>query len=171
LIQIKPGERRRSPRSPLMLRNGWRLSLSGSASWRRLCSRCSSLLEGYERASCGRKDRLFLPQTGAIVPPMSDFATFIFRCQTCDAEYRVVCTEAPPTHDKQLTCLSCGGPLNNREGKLALKYFRISDGIEPGRMNGRKPKFQLSSQAQETGPKARHVPRGTCRAASLAASF
>ena len=93
------------------------------------------------RAGRLRKDRLVLPQTGAVVPPMSDYATFIFRCQSCDAEYRVVRIEAPPTHDRQLTCLSCGGPLNNREGKLALKYFRISDGREPGRMNGRKPKF------------------------------
>ena len=65
----------------------------------------------------------------------------MFRCPTCEAEYKVVRVETPPTHDKQLTCLSCGGPLRNREAKYALKYFRVSDGKELGRKNGRKPRF------------------------------
>jgi predicted nucleic acid-binding Zn ribbon protein len=73
---------------------------------------------------------------------MSDAATYQFRCPNCDAEYKVVRAEATPTlADKQLTCLSCGGPIRNREGKFALKYFRVSDGRESGRYNGRKPKF------------------------------
>jgi hypothetical protein len=34
--------------------------------------------------------------------------------------------EAPPTpHEGQLVCASCGGPLNAREGRFALKYFRV----------------------------------------------
>jgi hypothetical protein len=65
-----------------------------------------------------------------------------FRCPNCEAEYKVVRIEAPPTReDRQLTCLSCGGPIRNREGKFALKYFRVSDGADLGRRNGRWPKF------------------------------
>jgi hypothetical protein len=45
------------------------------------------------------------------------------RCPICEAEYRVVRIEAPPSRNNQLLCLGCGGPLRNREGKLALKYF------------------------------------------------
>ena len=66
-----------------------------------------------------------------------DTASYQFRCPTCEADYKVVRAEAPPTHDKQLTCLGCGGPLRNREGKYALKYFRVSDGAQPGR--GHRP--------------------------------
>jgi len=69
-------------------------------------------------------------------------ATTKFECSTCQAEYKLVRVEAPPNkHDQQLTCLSCGGPLRNREGKFALKYFRVSDGKEPGRRNGRRTNF------------------------------
>ena len=46
-----------------------------------------------------------------------------FKCPTCDAAYKVVRAEALPKHDRELTCLSCGGPLRSREGKFALKYF------------------------------------------------
>jgi predicted RNA-binding Zn-ribbon protein involved in translation (DUF1610 family) len=62
-----------------------------------------------------------------------------FLCPNCDAEYKLVRVEAPPTHDKQLTCLTCGAPLRNREGKFAFKYFRVSDRAEVGRRNGRRP--------------------------------
>ena len=48
-----------------------------------------------------------------------------FRCPNCEAEYKVVRVESPPSQqDRQLLCLSCGGPLHNRDGKFALKYFR-----------------------------------------------
>ena len=63
-----------------------------------------------------------------------------FKCPTCEATYKVVRAEAPPEYDRQLTCLSCGAPLRNREGKFALKYFRTADGREIKR-NGRKPKL------------------------------
>ncbi len=56
-----------------------------------------------------------------------------FNCPNCGAAYQVVRVEAPATHNERLTCLSCGGPLRNRERKFALKYFRTSDGAEPGR--------------------------------------
>jgi predicted nucleic acid-binding Zn ribbon protein len=62
-----------------------------------------------------------------------------FRWPTCEAEYDVVRLEAPPTHDKQLTCPSCGAPFRNRDGKFAFKYFRMSDGRKSGRMH--KPRY------------------------------
>ena len=50
-----------------------------------------------------------------------------YKCPTCDALYELVHVEAPPNHDQreQVLCLGCGGPLRNREGKFALKYFRV----------------------------------------------
>ena len=51
-----------------------------------------------------------------------------FKCPTCDAAYKVVRAEAPSKHDRELTCLSCGGPLRSREGKFVLKYFRAEGG-------------------------------------------
>ena len=62
-----------------------------------------------------------------------------FRCPTCDAEYRVVRVEAPPTHDNPLLCLGCGGRLQNRDGRFALKYFRKSGSNS---MNGHKPRLR-----------------------------
>jgi predicted RNA-binding Zn-ribbon protein involved in translation (DUF1610 family) len=61
-----------------------------------------------------------------------------FECPNCGAQYKVVRIEAASTHNQQLLCLSCGGPLQAREGKFALKYFRTDDG--PHReTRGRKP--------------------------------
>ena len=62
-----------------------------------------------------------------------------FQCPFCEAQYDVVRVEAPPMHDKPLLCLGCGAPLHNRDGKFVLKYFRVSDGAELGRRNGRRP--------------------------------
>jgi predicted Zn finger-like uncharacterized protein len=64
-----------------------------------------------------------------------------FQCPNCEAAYKVVRVEAPADHNNPVLCLSCGGPLQNREGKFALKYFRIDDGPGSGRINGRKPKL------------------------------
>jgi hypothetical protein len=52
-----------------------------------------------------------------------------FHCPTCEAPYKLVRVAAPPKHDHELLCRSCGGPLRNREGKFALKYFR-ADGSQ-----------------------------------------
>jgi hypothetical protein len=71
-----------------------------------------------------------------MVAPMTD-ATF--RCPTCDVAYRVVRVEAPPSHEKQLLCLGCGGPLRSREGKYALKYFRVTDRAKLARLPKLKP--------------------------------
>jgi hypothetical protein len=57
-----------------------------------------------------------------------------FRCPNCDAAYKPVRVEAPPSHNTQLLCLSCGGPLRNSEGKYALKYFRVADGAKLARL-------------------------------------
>jgi hypothetical protein len=79
----------------------------------------------------------------ATVPTFTHAAmtTSNFQCPNCHAEYKVVRVEAPPTHDQPLLCLSCGGPLNNREGKFALKYFRVDDGPAQSSRNNRKPHF------------------------------
>jgi hypothetical protein len=69
---------------------------------------------------------------------MPNAAPHAFRCPNCAAEYKVVRIEALPTHDKRLTCLSCGAPLRNRAGKFALKYFRVSYGGEPGSRRNRR---------------------------------
>jgi hypothetical protein len=60
-----------------------------------------------------------------------------FMCPNCDTEYKVVRIEAPATDSNPLLCLSCGAPLQDHEGKFALKYFR-TDG--PKRRTTRKPK-------------------------------
>ena len=50
----------------------------------------------------------------------------LFRCPNCDAQYKVVRAEAPPSpNDHEITCLSCGAPLNPRVGKFVLKYFLV----------------------------------------------
>jgi predicted Zn finger-like uncharacterized protein len=67
-----------------------------------------------------------------------------FQCPNCEAQYKVVRVEAPPTHDNPVLCLGCGGPLQNREGKFALKYFRTDGPRSAGAnyLNGRKPKLR-----------------------------
>jgi len=45
-------------------------------------------------------------------------------------EYKLVRVEAPPRpHEGQLVCTSCGGPLRAREGRFALKYFRVGGSV------------------------------------------
>jgi hypothetical protein len=61
-------------------------------------------------------------------PPLQEVIKF--QCPTCDAKYKVVRIEAAPTHDRQIICVSCGGPLLSRQGKFLLKYFRIEGGRE-----------------------------------------
>jgi len=49
-----------------------------------------------------------------------------FNCRNCDAVYRVVRVEAgPETMDREITCRSCDGPLQGREGRFVLKYFLV----------------------------------------------
>jgi len=60
-----------------------------------------------------------------------------FECPNCAAKYELVRVEAPPgpaTH-REITCVSCGGPLQGREGPFLLKYFLIE---RPRRRAGRR---------------------------------
>jgi len=34
-------------------------------------------------------------------------------------------SEAPPSQDREVTCLNCGGPLPARQSHFALKYFLV----------------------------------------------
>jgi hypothetical protein len=50
-----------------------------------------------------------------------------FRCQQCTAEYVLVRMEAPMrAHEKTVTCLRCGAPLQGRRGTFVLKYFLLN---------------------------------------------
>jgi predicted RNA-binding Zn-ribbon protein involved in translation (DUF1610 family) len=65
----------------------------------------------------------------------------LFACPTCGAKYKLVRVQAPPRpHEGQLVCTSCGGPLNAREGRFALKYF----GVGPKRHPLRPRKWRQS---------------------------
>jgi hypothetical protein len=50
-----------------------------------------------------------------------------FDCPHCAAKYRVIKIEATAAAvpDRQITCLSCGGPLHGRDGAFFLKYFLV----------------------------------------------
>jgi hypothetical protein len=55
---------------------------------------------------------------------MADAEPAPFSC-SCGAKYKIVRVEAPPgpTTDRQIVCLSCGGPLNGREVAFLLKVL------------------------------------------------
>jgi transcription elongation factor Elf1 len=58
---------------------------------------------------------------------MSKLETAQFTCPTCNAEYRVVRVTADPAlADREITCRSCGAPLQGREGGFVLKYFLVN---------------------------------------------
>jgi hypothetical protein len=47
-------------------------------------------------------------------------------CPNCDAVYEVVRVEAEDVAvDRELACLSCGAPLQARQGRFVLKYFLL----------------------------------------------
>jgi hypothetical protein len=71
---------------------------------------------------------------------MSENATK-FHCPICNAEYLIVRIEAAATQGDPLLCLGCDGPLQNRDGKFALKYFCTSGSKH---LNNRKPKLIYS---------------------------
>lgn len=49
-----------------------------------------------------------------------------FNCPNCGAVYEVVYVEAENVAiDRELACLSCGAPLQARQGGFALKYFLL----------------------------------------------
>ena len=46
-------------------------------------------------------------------------------CPHCGAKYNLVRVEAPSTADREVNCLTCGGPLPAREGAFIIKYFLV----------------------------------------------
>jgi transcription elongation factor Elf1 len=49
-----------------------------------------------------------------------------FNCTSCGALYEVVHVEAENVAiDRELACLSCGAPLQSRQGRFVLKYFLL----------------------------------------------
>jgi predicted RNA-binding Zn-ribbon protein involved in translation (DUF1610 family) len=58
---------------------------------------------------------------------MSDSPVVPFNCPECGAKYEIVRVEAlpRPVTDREITCVSCGGPLDGRQGALILKYFLV----------------------------------------------
>jgi predicted RNA-binding Zn-ribbon protein involved in translation (DUF1610 family) len=49
-----------------------------------------------------------------------------FNCPNCGAVYEVVHVEAENVAvDRELACLSCGAPLQAREGRFVVKYFLL----------------------------------------------
>jgi hypothetical protein len=58
---------------------------------------------------------------------MSTSQSTSFECPHCAAKYELVRVEAPQglTIDREITCLSCGGPLHGRDGPFLLKYFQV----------------------------------------------
>ena len=62
----------------------------------------------------------------------NDIAIAAFRegkpnCPNCGAKYTIVRVEAPPRPktDREITCVTCGGPLQGRQGAFVLKYFLV----------------------------------------------
>jgi len=48
-----------------------------------------------------------------------------YSCRHCCTQYKLVRQEAPPDRNREIACLSCRAPLESREGKFVLKYFRV----------------------------------------------
>jgi len=49
-----------------------------------------------------------------------------FYCPNCKARYELARIAAPSAaHDREITCICCGGPLHGREGEFLLKYFLV----------------------------------------------
>lgn len=72
-----------------------------------------------------------------VVVRMATLDTSRFTCPHCQAKYRVVrVTANPALADREITCRSCGGPLQGREGNLALKYFMVhrAPGVKAAKM-------------------------------------
>jgi hypothetical protein len=61
-------------------------------------------------------------------------STTEFECPNCAAKYKLVWVEAPPRPDREISCVSCGGPLRGRQGSFVLKYFLVE---RPKRCAGR----------------------------------
>jgi predicted nucleic acid-binding Zn ribbon protein len=63
-----------------------------------------------------------------LLPPMTSQAPVThYECPNCRAQYRLVRVDADANApDREITCRSCGAPLQGREGRYALKYFLVN---------------------------------------------
>ena len=91
-----------------------------------------------------------------------------FQCPNCQAEYRVVRIEAPPTHDHLLLCLSCGGcrpqtTATSLTYHLIRSIFSISDGVlrRPVELAPRKRTSESRIAMSALGHKRTHAPQQT----------
>jgi hypothetical protein len=58
---------------------------------------------------------------------MAKLETSRFICPSCTVEYRIIRIAADPTIiDQEITCRSCGGPLQGRDGAFVMKYLMVS---------------------------------------------
>jgi predicted RNA-binding Zn-ribbon protein involved in translation (DUF1610 family) len=58
-----------------------------------------------------------------------------FNCTNCGALYEVVHVEAEDVSvDRELECLSCGAPLQPRQGRFVLKYFLLKRSFSAARL-------------------------------------
>ena len=65
------------------------------------------------------------------ISQMKDMPSAPFPCPHCGTVYRIVRVEMPAVaREREITCLSCGGPLAGREGAFILKYFRVDTASE-----------------------------------------
>jgi hypothetical protein len=73
-------------------------------------------------------------------------------CPNCGALYRLVRAEAgPESGDREITCRSCGAPLQGREGRFILKYFLIE------RANDKKQRHRHLTQRSPRLSRDRHI--------------
>jgi predicted RNA-binding Zn-ribbon protein involved in translation (DUF1610 family) len=73
-----------------------------------------------DAASGKRKEKV------AYLSLMPESHTTRFNCPTCGAEYQVVRLDwSQQSVDREITCKSCGAPLQGRDGRFLLKYFLV----------------------------------------------
>lgn len=57
-----------------------------------------------------------------------------FQCPNCDALYQLIRIETDSvTADRQIECLTCGAPLQGRDGRYLLKYFLLGSSQRVGK--------------------------------------
>lgn len=83
---------------------------------------------------------------------MPNIQSVKFICPNCGALYRHVQAEAgPESGDREITCRSCGAPLQGREGRFILKYFLIE------RANDKKQHHRHLTQRSPRLSRDRHI--------------